>query len=209
MITLPPIRDLIQRTKALAALDLILSPEWQYRYYSFNSNWAPLEQMASIRDGCGDEWWIVFHESGWAALKGLGHESEAWSEGRELLSAAIQGAFPAELHGFTHEPAFRWDSTSFGYFQLPEIGAWKCANTATPFASLDSGDVGLLSLLTGGAEAYVQFAAEYFEADIPLDGAQHIFAHLPITEEIVASLNSETSLEEIAEELFNEIGYPR
>jgi hypothetical protein len=57
---LPPIEQLIRRCRALAVLDLILSPEWQYRYYSFNSKWSDAEQMASMRDGCGNEWWIVF-----------------------------------------------------------------------------------------------------------------------------------------------------
>src|SRR5678816_1485060 len=89
MLSLPAIPDLLRRTKALAALDLILSPEWEYRYYSFNAAWSPSELMASMRDGCGDEWWLVFHAHGWAALKGLAHESEAWSKDGDKLSTAL------------------------------------------------------------------------------------------------------------------------
>jgi len=102
MTVLPSIPDLVRRTKTLAALDLILSPDWQYRYYSFNTAWSPSEQMASMRDGCGDEWWMVFNSNGCAALKGLAHESEAWSEGRESLSLALQNALPSELADFAH-----------------------------------------------------------------------------------------------------------
>ncbi len=86
MTSLPSIPELLVRTKALAALDLVLSPEWEYRYYSFNAAWSPNEQMASMRNGSGDEWWLVFHADGWAALKGLDHESEAWSKKRDELS---------------------------------------------------------------------------------------------------------------------------
>ena len=90
MIILPPLEPLIKRCRALAALDLILSPEWEYRYYSFNSRWSKDAQMASMRDGCGDEWWAVFYNNGSAALKGLSHQSPAWSRHREKLSSALQ-----------------------------------------------------------------------------------------------------------------------
>ncbi|MEZ0387168.1 MAG: hypothetical protein ACAI34_08890 [Verrucomicrobium sp.] len=200
---------LIQRTQALAALDLILSPEWEYRYYSFNSAWSAGEKMASMRNGSGDEWWLVFHESGWAALKGMDHESDAWEEGREALSREIQQAFPPELHGFAHEPAFRWDETGFGAYYLPSSGAWKFANDATSpaFAELDTGCELLLEHVNGTAEDYAQFASDYNEVDVPVEIVEAIFAHQPITEEMVAALNPEVKLEDIAQELYGEIGY--
>ena len=94
MLALPSLDLVVQRCRALAALDLILSPVWQYRYYSFNTHWSDQEMMASMRDGIGDEWWCVFHDAGWAALKGLGHESKAWSQHGEALSTALQKAIP-------------------------------------------------------------------------------------------------------------------
>jgi hypothetical protein len=209
MIALPQIDILLKRTKALAALDLIMSPDWQYRYYSFNSAWAPLEQMASMRNGCGDEWWIVFHDSGWAALKGLDHESIAWSQGRENISKAIQDQFPLELSGFATEPAFRWDSTSFAYFYLPSKNVWCYANLATPFGSLNSGDTALLHLLVSPASDYVSFASDYYEREIPVDAVESILSHQAITQDMINHLNPEVTLDEISKELFVEIGYPR
>lgn len=38
---LPPVASLHRITQSLAMLDGILCPEWEYRYYSFNSQWAP------------------------------------------------------------------------------------------------------------------------------------------------------------------------
>lgn len=36
--TLPDIATLRQRAKALAMLDAIVSPEWEYRYFSYNAS---------------------------------------------------------------------------------------------------------------------------------------------------------------------------
>ncbi len=43
--SIPQVRHIAQ---SLAMLDAILSPEWDYRYYSFNSAWGPGEEMASM-----------------------------------------------------------------------------------------------------------------------------------------------------------------
>jgi hypothetical protein len=231
MIPLPSIHELIQRTQALAALDLILSPEWEYRTYSFNSAWAPGERMASMRNGCGDEWWIVFHADGWAALKGLDHESQAWAKGRrrnefaaalhsilpalfkpakveDRISPALQAAMPPQLVGFAREPAFRWDATSFAYYRLSADTPWVRANDCTPFARLNAGENWLLEHLVSGPEAYAKHAQHCFERPVPSEVVARVFRHEPITHETVSALNSETELGAIAEELHGQIGYP-
>jgi hypothetical protein len=38
----------------------ILSPEWEYRHYSFNASWGPAQELASMRNGTGDDYAIVF-----------------------------------------------------------------------------------------------------------------------------------------------------
>ena len=53
---LPDIEALRKLTQSLAMLDAIMSPEWEYRYYSFNSKWYESEMMASMRNGSGDEY---------------------------------------------------------------------------------------------------------------------------------------------------------
>jgi hypothetical protein len=209
MILLPSVSDLIKRTKALAALDLIMSPEWDMRYYSFNTNWSPQEQMASMRNGSGDEWWIVFHDSGWVALKGLDHESPAWSKGRAKLSKALQDAIPHELQSFANEPAFCWDATSFAYFCVPP-NEWKRANDLTQYANIGyTGEEWTLALLSQGPAAYVEFAEEYYEKSIPLSSVSMVYSLSTIGEHLVNSLNPEVSLSQISPELLNEIGYPR
>jgi hypothetical protein len=209
MTSLPAIPDLIHRAKALAALELILSPEWEYRYYSFNANWSPSEQMASMRDGSGDEWWLVFHADGWAALKGLAHESEAWSKDGDKLSAELRAVMPPEVADFAREPAFRWDSTSFAYFYLSSKQRWRRVNDLTIFSALDAGEDELLRHLCGSASDYASFAADYYERPVPVDAVAEIFGLRPIADHLVSSLNSDVTLKDITDELHNEIGYPR
>ena len=55
---LPDIPTVRRRSQALAILDAILCPEWAYRYFSFDSRWGPGEEMASMRNGSGDEYSI-------------------------------------------------------------------------------------------------------------------------------------------------------
>jgi hypothetical protein len=206
---LPEPAILLTRCRALAALDLILSPEWEYRYYSFNSKWSPGEMMASMRNGCGDEWWMVFSDAGWTALKGVAHEFPAAEEGGEDLSLSLQSACPASIQSFAQEAAFRWDDTGFCQFHLDDGKGWQRANDLTSFPHLETGEEELLRHLAGDASDYLRFAADYYELELPLDAVQHVFDLKPITPDLVARLNPETDWDEIAEELYEEIGYPR
>lgn len=61
---LPSIADLRDLCRSLAMLDAILCPDWEGRYYSFKAGWAAGEEMASMRNGSGDEYSIVFSAAG-------------------------------------------------------------------------------------------------------------------------------------------------
>ncbi|MBO6551131.1 MAG: hypothetical protein JJ964_16135, partial [Rhizobiales bacterium] len=52
---LPSPLQLKRLLQSLALLDAIMSPEWEYRYYSFDAQWSPSETMGSMRNGSGDE----------------------------------------------------------------------------------------------------------------------------------------------------------
>ena len=207
-VALPPPPELLKTCRASAVLDLILSPEWEDRFYSFDSKWRTGEQMASMRDGSGDSWHVVFSDKGWTALRGFVHESLAAGE-REALSRSLRAACPPELKGFTEEPAFDWKNTTVCYFHTGGESSWKRANDLTPHANVATSEDGLLGDLTQGAEGYVKHAQNYFEVQVPLELVQHVFAQKPITPEMVKRLNPGTEFSEIEEELFGKIGYPR
>jgi hypothetical protein len=82
---LPDIPSLTRLSQSIAVLDTILCPDWDGRYYSFNSKWGDGEQTASMRNGSGDEYFIWFSKHG-AAIKGFAHESpiSPWRGGGSL-----------------------------------------------------------------------------------------------------------------------------
>ena len=71
---LPDVESLKKLSQSLAMLDAILSPDWEDRYYSFNSKWGKNEMTASMTDGSGDDYFILFNSQG-AIIKGFAHES--------------------------------------------------------------------------------------------------------------------------------------
>ncbi|WP_433362529.1 hypothetical protein [Streptosporangium sp. CA-115845] len=68
---IPVLRDLC---RSMAVLEAVLSPEWSSRYHSFDADWSPGEEMASMRNGSGDEYSIVFSAAG-AYIRGFDHEA--------------------------------------------------------------------------------------------------------------------------------------
>jgi hypothetical protein len=60
----------------------------------------------------------------------------------------------------------------------------------------------------GRPEAYVTFAENVFEVALELDAIRHVYAQLPLTEEVVRSLNPEVQLSDLKDDIA-EIGYPR
>src|SRR5438105_3956555 len=70
---LPDVDGLRRTLQSMAMLDAILCPEWEFRYYSFNAAWDAGEQMGSMRNGSGDNFFAHFSPAGcW--LKGFAHD---------------------------------------------------------------------------------------------------------------------------------------
>jgi hypothetical protein len=95
-----------------------LCPEWEYRYYSFDRHWGQGEEMASMRNGCGDDWFLLLDAAG-AALKGYAHELADDAE----LPHNIQAQVPANFASFLQEPAFSMECATFCYWrQTGDVG---------------------------------------------------------------------------------------
>lgn len=196
---LPDIDALRRRAQALAMLDAIVSPEWDSRYYSFNAAWAPGEQMASMRNGCGDDWFILFDAAG-AAIKGLAHETAAARD--PALVARTRGVLPATLSSFRDEPAFGWHAMSYCYWRQAGEAGWHRVDV-----DQDDGSVAFLALLVAPAWGYVEYARDYYERELPPSGVEAIYAHRPLTQALVQSLDPECTLATLEADRI-EIGYP-
>ncbi|MEZ4376243.1 MAG: hypothetical protein R3B07_35895 [Polyangiaceae bacterium] len=206
---LPHPQKLERLCQALATLDAVMSPEWDGRFYSFNAAWAGGQRMASMRDGSGDEFYIVF-EAGRAFIKGLAHER---SEAVERYSLEIAKAqVPEVFDECLEEPAFTPEYTSFVLWHTEDASGWSALDLGL-HAHVEGqqgdpdGSADLLAILAGAPEQYVEFADWYFEVEVPLDAVRRVYAHEPLSEALVRELNPETSLDEIREDL-EEIGYP-
>ena len=55
--------ELRNKLKQLALLDAIIEPEWEYRYYSYNSNWSDTEEIAAVANGSFYSMKIIFHSN--------------------------------------------------------------------------------------------------------------------------------------------------
>ncbi len=82
-----------------------MSPEWEYRYYSINSKWDEGEMMASMRNGSGDEYFILFDSHG-AIMKGFDHDIAAHSR----VASAVVGrkSFFGSRHSGSCQGVIRW-----------------------------------------------------------------------------------------------------
>jgi len=206
--TLPDIETLKKLSQSLAMLDAIMSPEWESRYYSFNSKWGEDEMMASMRDGSGDEYFILFKSYG-AIMKGFAHESPMSPYANESGKpwAGVLDSVPDEFQDFLSEPAFSIENTTFCIWRKHTDSSWQVGRIDYPEVDDPDGSEDLLSLLGGHPSTYKEFAEEYYEREVELSAVEYIYQHKALTPETTAALNAEVSFVELKSAI-EEIGYP-
>jgi hypothetical protein len=207
---LPDIRTLEKITQSLAILDSILCPEWEYRYFSFNARWdtALGERMASMRNGSGDEYFLLFSARG-AIMKGFDHESpmSTWSNESRAVWPGVLDNVPPEFADFLKKPAFNMADTTFCIWRTPADSQWNRGVISFPEGHDPDGSEGLLWALGGNQQAYQEFARDYFEMDVDWAAVCDVFDHAPLTTDLVRRLNPERAYADLATN-GNEIGYP-
>ncbi|MFF3215829.1 hypothetical protein ACFYYB_35080 [Streptomyces sp. NPDC002886] len=216
MIVQLPVAEIVRaRSKAMAMLDAVLSPEWEFRYYSYDRQWAPSEELASMKDGSGNDYVIVFSEAGVYA-QATSHESPI-SANRVSPPVPWPGLFdslPQTLRPFAQEVAFLDPNgvqrATVCLWREVTDSEWKCGDVQVPNEDGEDADgaewlFGLL--LKGSAEAYLEFAEDYYEVAPALDAVQHVYDLKPLTQEVVSALNPAVRLEDLAEGI-TQIGYP-
>ncbi len=194
--------------QSLAVLDSIMSPdEWDMRCFSFNSKWGRGEEMGSMRNGSGDELFAFFNRSG-CLLKGFVHESpmSPYRENPPSIWPGLLEGVPNAFSTALDEPAFSMSDITFCIWRLHDEQTWSTGQIKFPRSTDPDGSRYLLGFLDGKPRTYKTFAEDYYETELPIDGIQHIYQHLPLTAEIVKSLNPDATLRMIAKDL-KQIGY--
>jgi hypothetical protein len=217
---LPDIATLQKLCKSLATLDAIICREWESRYYSYNNAWDKnkMEEYFEMRDGCGDQFQILFSSDG-VVINGYAHESEMnnWIE-REVAPTTFMGKvkaifgeqitvsepkiwkgvidrLPEVFKNFMYGEPIKSIGTTFCIWRQHTENSWKIGNIKFPEDEYGDGSADLLYILDNDPKTYKNWAIEYydqFECDdkkLNLKSVKHIYDFKPLTKDIVLELN--------------------
>jgi hypothetical protein len=206
---LQPIDKLKKLTKSLAVLDAIIQRDWEYRYYSFNSKWSADEQMASMRNGQGDEWFCTFGPLG-AFLKGFDHESlmSPWRNEPKKVWPGVLDSVPEAFRSSLREPAFSMNDTTFCIWRTHVDTRWHTGKISYPPEAEDpDGSAWMLAILDGNPNTYKEWAEGYYEQSVSLPAIIHIYEHKILSPEIVRELNPAIEFSSVLDDVAT-IDYP-
>jgi hypothetical protein len=218
LIALPEPDKLKNLCKSIAVLDAIISPDWEYRYFSYNADWDEGEELASMRDGQGDEYQILFNRHG-AIINGFAHESEmnGWLEtDKGTIQKVWPGVLedvPAEFHNFINTEPIPSVGTTFCIWRKHDMATWQTGKILFPQDDYGDGSEDLLFMLNNNPETYKSWAEEYYDENfesggIPIDVVKYIYDGLPVSREVVLQINPGfKDFSQLKEEL-NQIRYP-
>jgi hypothetical protein len=208
---LPDVETVRRTSQTLAALDAILSPDWEYRYFSFNSRWdaKKREMMASMRNGSGDEYFILFTRDG-AIMKGFAHESPASRNAADSgkSSPGLFDGVPEQFAAFLNEPAFVIEDTTFCIWRRYGDAGWQTGNAKQTKGTDPDGSAMLLAPLCWTSRDYAAWASHYYGDRVDANAVDPVFRLEPIDAKIAKRINANVSPRSLAKDL-SEIGYPR
>ena len=164
--------------------------------------------MGSMRNGSGDDFFAHFSDAGcW--LKGFAHEypMSPYRQSSRRVWPGVLDAVPKEFESCLHEPAFSVEDTTFCIWRRTLDERWQLGPIQFPGEEDPDGSQFLLSNLDARPITYQTFAQEYYDCDVDLRLVEHIYAHRPLTEGLVVSLNPKLTLRDLTSET-EEIGYP-
>jgi hypothetical protein len=217
------INELKKVCKAIAVLDAILSQEWEYRFYSYNEKWAEGEECATMRNGSGDEYLILFNQHG-AVINGFAHESEMnnWEDikavdliEKKIVTESVfvpwEGIFdnlPSEFHEFIYGEPVKSTGTTFCIWQKYNDTKWHIGNIELPDDDYKDGSEDLLKLLDGDIKKYKEHAEDFDFDKITLKYIKHIYNGAVLDEAIIKKINPDLEDWDLLISDLEEIGYP-
>jgi len=206
---LPDPATLERLSLSIAALDAVLSPEWDFRFFSYDREWSPGQRLASMRDGSGNDYRMLFSDDA-AVVRAFDHESDLSPWGRDdgSLIPGLLDRYPDSLRFFIDEAAFRTPGApgadlTFCAWRLAGPGPWLVGSIED-----DGGAAELLDVvLDGTAHGYRRYAIDYFEVDPGVEVINAFLTLHPADPAVVTRLNPEADPVETLAEL-RSMGYP-
>lgn len=197
---------------ALAVLDVVMYDQADMRCYQYDSHWSDTERHASMSDGGGDEYSIIFSPAG-TYIRGFDHESalSPWTNDPPSVFPGLTDNVPAALRQHVDEPAFTVSdvpSISVCLRREQHAMAWSFGiATSDMEPDADGGATALFSTLDGNPATYAEFANDYYEVEVPTDAVAHVMHGHPLNEAVIRALNPEADVDTVLAET-REIGFP-
>ncbi len=193
---LPSIAEMIKISQSLAILDAILMPEWEYRYFSYNKSWNNKQYMASMRDGEGSHYYILFDENN----KQPSCLGKIYDRDQSIDDKVYSMVNKLEIFKtFLEEVAFENDKASFYFHFDQKSNQWR----AIPKEK----NIPFLGIMKNKQKEYIQWAEEYYETKIDAKVVTEIFEFKRLDERMISNLNPNIDLNDLLKDI-NEIGYP-
>jgi len=199
---LPAAPALQRLAQALAVLDAINSPDWEYRYFSYNPAWGEHEALLEMRDGEGDQLLILFRPEG-CVINGFSHEIAPFPD-----KAQLTRGLPAAFHDFMFGEPVSSLGTTCCLWYTPALG-WQTGTITDP----DDGSADLLEMFDNDPATYAAWATEYYtdETDrkpITPAAVAPVYRHEVLTKAHVLALTDEAPDWSLLAADLQEIDYP-
>lgn len=172
---LPEPKQILFISQRLAFLDAIISPEWEYRYYSFNHSWDLNQQMASMRDGSGNEYFILFENNNC----GIKVYNKQQNEECQKFITEQRETDNHFIRNFLNEPAFSIPYSTFLSFWESGQKRWKSYGNEKNM---------LLHIFSDPQKKYFDFSKEYYEKEIPMKLINKIFSSESMKSDVILKL---------------------
>ena len=222
--------------KSISAIEAIISPLWEYRYYSYQKDWSETEEFCEMRNGQGDQMLILFRNDG-ICINGFASESEmnGWKNVRvkekkslidklfgskketntELIQRIPNGVvseLPESFKEFIYGEPVKSIGTTFCIWNTGTDTDWKIGKITLPDDDYKDGSSDLLELLDGKPATYKKWAEEYYEEEfenreLKLDAVEKIYSGIIISKDLVLDINPEFEDFKRLKSDLNEIGY--
>lgn len=193
---LPNKESLQNVCKSLALLDAILCQDWEYRYYSYNKNWAENEECFTMRNGEGDELLILFKDRQ-CIINGF--LSEEGCMDKHKLKEEVPALFQSFIFG---EPIITIGTTFCVWTDV--FGNWN----ADDIDGLSQKYTDFMSAYTTDPRVYLYWAIDYYEIDnLNYDALNVVFNGKELNKEDVLNINEELEDWDQLKEDLDEIGY--
>ncbi|WP_329456576.1 hypothetical protein [Streptomyces sp. NBC_01497] len=211
---LPDIAVLRNLCRSMAMVEAVLNPDGE-RCYSFNTDWSETEELASMSNGSGDEFDVVFSSAG-AYIRGFDHESPLSPYGYDDVPVPWPGvvdSVPDVFRNLVDEPAFcDEDGTpvvTACLWRRTGDERWQAGDVDFPEGHPDpDGSTWLFELLVAPTpEAFQAFAEDYYETPVAIEAVRRIYDLRPLGPAEVAGLNPRASWGDVVE-VAESIGYP-